>query len=342
MYTQTSTNSDFTITMEGDFNAYLSPTGVEEYVRTRCSMIVQAATAGVHKFIVDISGFTPMVFYTDSNGMLEISLRDVLQYMMSQGFTGAGMMVYYYDSIYSNTADDSLSLNGVVYMREGIGYRNLHAPRFKDVNNAATYGTDIIMPPNVIISPTISVSFGILIETNIEETDSDFQWNVTETDGQIELLPNVRSMSLGYQGPTIKTYHMQDAADCVDLLCVQWRSLTGVLRRHYFPIVSFIRGNGEELELETVYDGYKFDKDNFTAVRCRMTGLTQWGYYYYMDLLQSSEVNAMVLNDHLVQFVQMMASPMSRAYIEGQSSETPTGVGFFNFEFVCNLKQFGA
>lgn len=342
MYTQTSTNSDFTITMEGNYNAYLSPTGVEEYARTRCSMIIQAAATGVHKFVVEISGYKKLVFYTDSTGKLEISLRDVIQYMMAQGFTAAGMMVYYYASIYGTVADDSLSLNGVIYMRDGIGYANLHAPRFKDLNNAASYDPRIILPPNVIISPQLGYSYGILIETNIEEEDSDFSWDATETDGQIELLPNVRALVLTYQGASAKTYNMQDAADCVDLLCVQWRSLTGVLRRHYFPIVSFIRGNGDELELETIYDGYRFEKDNFTAVRCRLTGLTQWGYYYYMDLMQASEVNAMVLPNNMPLLVQMMSSPISRTYVEGQSMETPTGVGFFNFEFVCNLKQFGA
>ena len=114
----------------------------------------------------------------------------------------------------------------------------------------------------------------------------------------------------------------------------------GATRQHYFPITAFIKGNDKQVSILTSGDGYKVEKDTFEGLRCRLTGLTAYGYWYYMDLLQASDVHAIVKQTFSLWSTEM-ASEQTAAYVEENEMETPQGNGFFDFEFTIKLKHYG-
>ena len=113
---------------------------------------------------------------------------------------------------------------------------------------------------------------------------------------QIDVAPGADILRLvtGDNSDIVKEYPMAKPDYCVDLVCVRWTSLTGATRQHYFPIVAFVKGDGEQVLLVSPGDGYEVSKSNYQAVKCRLTGLTAYGYWYYMDMIQASDLHAVV------------------------------------------------
>lgn len=340
MITINSSNLTFSVHLDGD----QIHGGVEilQYLKSRCTMRFFPNSMTFQKVAVTMNGTDtggtlhtqgPLYYYTDTKGNLAIPLRDLLLWFKKQGVQAVNFEVdSFADVLDTQVADIATAVLGIV---EGISYNDVGAPKGKDVEDATAQRPDVIMPPNVIINP--SWSYGSQIESNYTLIDPTARWDYNPYNllhSEISVKGITRTLTLtDSNSDVIKTYTLADAPACSDLLMVQWTSLTGAVRIHYFPIVSFIRGNGDKIEVESLGDGYEVQKANYTAVRCRLTGLTRWGYYYYMDLLQASDPTACVIANGIVEDMQPV-------FIDGESAETPEGTGFFNFEFVANLKQY--
>ena len=340
MITINSSNLTFSVQLDGD----QIHGGVEilQYLKSRCTMRFFPNSMTFQKVAVTMNGTDtggtlhtqgPLYYYTDTKGNLAIPLRDLLLWFKKQGVQAVNFEVdSFADVLDTQVADIATAVLGIV---EGISYNDVGAPKGKDVEDATAQRPDVIMPPNVIINP--SWSYGSQIESNYTLIDPTARWDYNPYNllhSEISVKGITRTLTLtDSNSDVIKTYTLADAPACSDLLMVQWTSLTGAVRIHYFPIVSFIRGNGDKIEVESLGDGYEVQKANYTAVRCRLTGLTRWGYYYYMDLLQASDPTACVIANGIVEDMQTV-------FIDGERAETPEGTGFFNFEFVANLKQY--
>lgn len=340
MITINSSNLTFSVQLDGD----QIHGGVEilQYLKSRCTMRFFPNSLTFQKVAVTMNGTDmggtlhtqgPLYYYTDTKGNLAIPLRDMLLWFKKRGVDAVNFEVdSFNDVLDTQVADIATAVLGIV---EGISYNAVGAPNGKDVEDATAQRPDVIMPPNVIINP--SWSYGSQIESDYTLIDPTASWGYNPSNllhSEISVKGTTRTLTLtNSNSDVIKTYNLADAPTCADLLMVQWTSLTGAVRIHYFPIVSFIRGNGDKIEVESLGDGYEVQKANYTAVRCRITGLTRWGYYYYMDLLQASDPLACVIANGIVEDMQPV-------FIDGESAETPEGTGFFNFEFVANLKQY--
>ena len=104
--------------------------------------------------------------------------------------------------------------------------------------------------------------------------------------------------------------------------------------------MAFIKGSDKQVSLLSDGDGYLVDKNTYNGVRCRLDGLTQYGYWYYMDLLQASDVHA-VMQVSFVSITAQLASEQSAVFVEGTEAETPQGNGFHPFEFTLRLQHYG-
>ena len=340
MVTIQSTSSKFSVTFDGD----QIHGGVEilEYLKMRCTLkFVSSSRQEVIKVAIHMTGddsggntitTDDVFYYTDPTGVLTISMRDWYRWMKDKDVAWAYVTVTSYTTIDGSTVDDTAQ--PAVAFLEGISYYAVGAPKGKDVDDSDAMLSTVILPPNVIYNPTWCAD--IIIESNYKTLYPTAIWSGSVTGtlhNQVGVKGNTRTLTLSDGGDVIRTWDLKDLPTCQDVLTVQWTSLTGAVRMHHFPIVGFIRGNGDKVELDAVHDGYEVMKANFTAVRCRITGLTQWGYYYYMDLIQASDAKAFISSYPVPEDLQPV-------FIEGESAETPSGPGFFNFEFVANLKQF--
>ncbi len=302
-----------------------------------------------------LEGITPTVwYYSDPQGRLGLPLRNGVNFLLNRTNCAISILMREVDN--STTIDE---LHRFVNPLHGISYHDIFAPRSKDAPQLYwEHEHYVVLPPNVIINPlhfSGGAGQGVIVESNYAEIDTDSLWQTLmngaptiaaiggERNAEITIIAAADTLRLtaGKDGKQVKEWTMTRTDDCTNLVCVQWMSHTGALRRHYFPIVSFIKGNDKQVSLLSNGDGYLVDKNTFDAIRCRLDGLTAYGYWYYMDLLQASDVHA-VVQLSFVSLVDQLASEQSAAYVEKTEDETPQGNGFHSFEFTLKLRHYGS
>lgn len=293
-------------------------------------------------------------YYTDPNGVVVIEMHNEFNKAKEEGSLGLGMAVVVKEL--DGTLVDSVKFS--VTFNEGVGYFDNLAPNNKDWDYWPSKSHRVVLPPNVILSPeyfpnapAFLEEFGVWIECNYNTVDGDAEWQytnlgtpyaVTPVGNQIRtpVMADTLEVITGKSREERKVWKFDKPDPCQDLVVCRWTSLTGVVRQHFFPIVSYIKGNGEQVPLVSAGDGYEVSKSNFTAVRCRLTGLTPYGVWYYLDILQASDLHA-IIQPTISQFRTEIASPMTAAFIDSDGGETPQGSGFSNFEFTINMRQYG-
>lgn len=346
-----STHQLFTVTFQGDADGNY----VVAYTRGRSMLrLKREDTETVSVFAVDIQGGGFVYYYTAPTGAVEIPLHNVVaNYAGTQGF-GVTIRLYAMGNT-SQMLDDVIML---VKVADGISYNEAFAPRNKDFDGTLyAYSHACVLPPNVMINPSIAggvTGKGIIVESNYHAIDGDANWwlqasgvwvGVTplgQRQNQIKVAPgaDVLRIVTGKDSDIVKDYPLAKPDYCADLVCIRWTSLTGAVRQHYFPVVAFVNGNGEQVPLVSPGDGYEVSKSNYKAVKCRLTGLTSYGYWYYMDMIQASDLHAVVYPT-ASNFETEIASAQTAAWVDTDTMETPSGNGFFNFEFTVNMRQYG-
>lgn len=301
-----------------------------------------------------LDGITPTVwYYSDPQGRLNLPLRNGVNFFV--GRTNCAIAILMREVDDPTTIDE---LHRFVNPLHGISYNDMLAPRLKDAPQLYwEHEHYVILPPNVILNPlSFSGTYGqgVIVESNYANIDTDSHWATLangvqtiaaiggERNAEITVIAAADTLRLtaGKDGEQVKEWKMERADDCTNLVCVQWTSQTGALRRHYFPVVGFIKGSDKQVSLLSGGDGYLVDKNTFDAVRCRLDGLTRYGYWYYMDLLQASDVHA-VVQLSFVSLVDQLASEQSAVFVEDAESETPQTNGFHSFEFTLRLQHHG-
>lgn len=329
---------------------------VNAYERSSCVMRVKREDSNTMS-LVDVeedSESSRLRLYTDPDGVLVFDLHNVIANAKSRGIAPLLLTVALIDLQMQVIDVVKLSIN----IKEGVGYDEVFAPNNKDWGYWRTRGHNVILPPNVIIAPeyfpnapTFANEFGVFVESNYHAIDGEAAWSYTNVGETSALTPVGNQLQLpveadtlevvtGKEGSVTKTWRFDKPDPCQDLVVCRWTSLTGVVRQHFFPIVSYIKGNGEQVPLVSAGDGYEVSKSNFTAVRCRLTGLTPYGVWYYLDILQASDLHAIIMPT-IAQFRTEIASPMTAAFIDSDGGEAPQGIGFSNFEFTINMRQYG-
>lgn len=350
MITYTSTNNKFTVTLQGEPVAgYVNVANVYTASRTMLR-IKREDVQQVSVVNMSYSGAwgseLPVNYYTDPDGVLEIPLRNIINAHPTEILTAITMMET------DGTTVDALSIT--LDVLQGLSYLDINAPRSKDADIFfATYGS-YVMPPNVIINPDLLSGLtapGVIVESNFHDYDANLVWaqyvagvgaTITPTgarENQLPVAAGADTLQVS-DGSRVKRYKLDKPDYCANLVCIRWISQTGATRQHYFPITAFIKGSDKEVSILTSGDGYKVDKNTFEGLRCRLTGLTSYGYWYYMDIIQASDVHAIVKQTFSLWSTEI-ASEQTAAYVEANEMETPQGNGFFDFEFTLKLRHYG-
>lgn len=291
-----------------------------------------------------VSGIS-ILYYSDPSGVLELPLKN----FVNANLANAAMSIFVnmWDDDLENILD-TVSKDFTVF--EGVDEREANIP-IKDAGDVFGILPPCIMPPNVIVNPTTlrgSSAPGTILEASIQNTGVGYVWTqyaagvgttITPTGGrsnQIAIANTADTLTLA-NGAKSQSWRLEKADRCTDLVCVRWKSLTGAWRQHYFPVMSYNVGTDKSVSLVSVGDGYEVLKNRNNGVTCRLTGLTPYGYWYYMDLLRSSEVYA-VLQSSTLPWVPIA---QEAAYVETSAgSVMPNGSGFLSFEFTLRLKHY--
>lgn len=345
MITYTSTNNKFTATLQGEPVAgYVNVANVYSSSRTMLR-IKREDIQQVSVVNISYSGAwgseLPVNYYTDPDGVLEIPLRNIVNAHPTEILTAITLLET------DGTTVDALSIT--LDVLQGLSYLDINAPRSKDAGQfLAAYGS-VVMPPNVILNPnTLSglTAPGIIVESNIAYDWTQYASGVGTVvtpsgarSNQLVVAAGADTLTVSHDGKS-KSYKLDKPDYCANLVCIRWTSQTGATRQHFFPITAFIKGSDKQVSLMSAGDGYKVEKNTFEGLRCRLTGLTSYGYWYYMDLIQSSDVHAIVKQTFSLWSTEI-ASEQTAAYVEANEMETPQGNGFFDFEFTLKLRHYG-
>ena len=346
MISAPSTNSKFTITFQGDsgsgghWNGYMASRSMLRLHREDIQQL------SFYDIIVSPDPGTTVRYYSDPNGDLEIPLRNLIHLNKSYGFID--LSVYLYET--DGTLVDNWE-NKVVDTFEGISYFDLWSPRDKDgVFSVTTLLQNVIMPPNVIINPSGVYGHGIIVESNFKTIDSTGVWasvasgvptTITPSGARYNQLvvPNTADTLRLTKGTDVKEWKLDKPEQCAEFVVCRWTSQTGAVRQHYFPIASYINKVDKSVSLVSPGNGFKVRKEWSKGCRCRITGLTDYGFWYYMDILRASDLHAIILKTGSL-FSTEIASEETAAYCESTEMEMPQGNNFYNFEFTLKLRHY--
>lgn len=95
-------------------------------------------------------------------------------------------------------------------------------------------------------------------------------------------------------GSVSEDFRPELADTCKPLALVEWQSFTGATRRHVFYIVKQTNETDETISLENVQNEYtelKGETDGFTL---RLEDLTRYDFWYYSDMIISSNVRVSI------------------------------------------------
>ena len=349
MLTFNSSNSKFTIQLAGD--TAVSPYAGAMFARSKTMLRLQRLDVETMSiFAVFVTGSGETMYYSDTDGVLEVPLRDDIASAIKNGLPGVIVRVRLYDL--TTTLLDDWTDNFAVY--DGISYADALAPTEKNVSEwASALRKSVILPPNVMLNPAKGV--GIIAESNFgtSGTLNDRVWSevgggVSSTitpigarNSGIPILPSSDELVIAEQvgfPPLTHKWRLDKPDDCADLVLCRWTSLTGTVRQHYLPIVSYVNGTDKSVSLVTVGDGYDVRRNAYKSIRCRLTGLTAYGVWYYSDILQANDLHAIVnLTGNLE---DEMASVQTCAFADADGMETPEGNGFFSFEIEIKMRHY--
>lgn len=357
MITLNSNSSKFSISLQAD--AYNVGEAMAFSLSRTMLRVVRVLTPLQLSVVRIYSGTTGMDVnmhvYTDTDGVLEIPLKNFVNKALGLGLSSFQLQIDMRE-VNSHAYFDSLVLT--VHVCHGVSYYDALAPRNKDAEQLYWSGEHyVILPPNIIINPLHfagAVGQGVIVESNYASIDTDTVWEPTvggvfqtaivpsgERSNQLPLTYATESLRItaGKNHDQIKVWPMTRADECTNLVVCRWTSQTGAVRQHYFPVVSFIEGNDKEVSVISAGDGYDVRKANYNGIKCRLSGLTAYGYWYYMDILRASDLHAIV-QPTFSSFADEIANPVTSAYCELGNAETPQGNGFYNFEFTIRLRHY--
>ena len=352
MVTYQSQNGLFTFTIQGDA---AGANAASVYSRSKTMLRVrrydQVELSLVFLSVAWTGTTLSFTYYTNPEGILEIPLRNLINKCMADGYTSLAIGIQVYELDHTLVDQGGVTL----YAYDGISYYDTCPPRNKDAQQfLAAYSPRFVMPPNVILNPATingATSPGIVVESNFQTNDpKNIVWTeiasgvsatITPTgarDNQLVVHNGSDTLQVT-DGTNTKQWPLAKADYCTDLVCIRWRSMTGAMRQHFFPIVSFVKGADKQVSIVSAGDGYHVEKNAYNSVKCRLTGLTPYGYWYYMDLLQSSDVHA-VITPWSGLWSTEIESEQTRVFIEGDELASPNGNGFFTFEFTMKWRHY--
>ena len=353
MFTKTSSNSAFRLEMQG--RATGTPNTYRVFTASECAIgLTRLDQEKLSLYWIMYEGNVGGVLTTlgrsatytsDPSGCLSIPLRRPLRDYAKRTDDGKVRLTVYLNET-SGTAVDSVDF--IAAPVPGIDNYELPMPYGKDAKDLGVSPRSFILPPNVIIAPPVGVK--VIVESDAADYNNcswkDINGNaiITPTGprgNELEYTGTNQAMGIRLEQLTRSMTYNFTPIGCDNAVLVRWTSLTGATRQHLFPVLSQTRSS-EDLGLLTPGDGIRTERNTVIGVRCRLSGLTAYGYWYYMDLLTANDVHAVPLNiEYNAPDVNaLIESDLSAATVKGGSAEVPVGGSFHNFDFTINLRHY--
>lgn len=289
------------------------------WVQERNILTLSNFSTGTTHILLTVSGHSELSakYVVPSSGTLQIDLSDLVRVYTSGSFTvteqgGSG----------SWTATLPWTTKGLIDPAKTL------IPSTEITSAGAT-----IAPPSFMLYG----GFGDIISEAY--LDDYTLWTVTGAASFISGSNGRRIQSIGdfaiTKGNASRRSYVDNMAGfhhaCIDVALVEWVSLTGIVRRHYFEVVKQTVEATDIVGLQTIdnqYDERKGRRDGFTL---RIGNLSRYDFWYYADILTSSKVK-----------VSFNGTDWRQVQVTSKNAEIPNNdEGAFNvLEIALNYKQY--
>lgn len=235
----------------------------------------------------------------------------------------------------------------------GISYNDLLSPRQKEINDmyqGLMHNT--VVPPNVMIFPSLGLgSLDLIFESSygdisLHGSSPIGTWTANNYGGtttaltpsgtrsnEIHVGQKAESVTFDDGDDVTRTWPIDRADDCTDLVVLRWTSLTGATRQHAFPFFAIENNVEERVGLVTVGDGFKVAKNVSNGFVIRLTGLTAYSVWYYNDMMNANDLHATIDGTGIT-------TEQTLAMVDGSTAVMPQGNGFFTFEAKIKYRHY--
>lgn len=352
MITYLSDAHKFKVSLQGDKD--VSPgTNLYLYGRSRTVLKIERQDQQiltVFSIRCQASPGTWVSYYSDPQGVLEIPLRNFVNLNMSAGSLYLSVNMYEVGS--STLVDYSSYVH--LHVLPGISYYDITPPNYDVMQNLQKA---YVLPPNVMLCPKMLNGWaydGITVESNFGQWGGSIAMGLTweqivggvsatitpagTRSNQLDLAAGSDTLRVT-DGVDDWDWQMAEVDGCQAVVCCRWTSLTGAVRQHVFPVVAYANGTDKAVSMVSAGDGYDVRKNATKAIRCRLTGLTPYGLWYYSDIIQANDLHT-VFQVTQAGFSEDIASTETAAYVEANEVEAADGNSFVNFEFTIKLRHY--
>lgn len=116
---------------------------------------------------------------------------------------------------------------------------------------------------------------------------------------------------------------------------VEWQSRSGVTKRHTWEVRNIKDTTYNAVELQTRFNGYRENKGYEEAIVLHLDGLTRYDYWYYSDIITSSDVRV-AINEVDADFGED-----TRVQVLTKSAEQPNANGLYELNIEIKYKRYG-
>lgn len=245
-------------------------------------------------YVKIVCNTAPMVGLTakyvkPSAGELQVDLSDLVRIIAAGNVT-----------VTEHSADDTQIGSAITktWTRSGnIGFANIIAPPNEI---GAEFGLKVFPPSMMLKSATnAQITFEI-------SNERSYQFST----GRVKELPSesvqnfARSVTIDSDTDAVEFWHLadqnygtivlKDLEECKQYATVEWVSFSGATRRHTFEVINCKTETDGTISLQQVYNHYKELKGRMDGFVLRLEDLDRYDYWYYADLITSSQVRVIV------------------------------------------------
>lgn len=237
----------------------------------------------------------------DSNGTYKIDITDIVRVFGN----GAVVTVTYYNGD-TQLQQETYTLNvaGNIDPEKQVIPYNKAIAELCDLYDDETRG--VILPPSYILETFTGTSmFETFDPQLLGEESTEFHTESTETAGQ---RPYTNPIAYGLRpGEELRIFNSDDVVlwstrvrgrECNKRYAfVQWIGRTGIMKRATWEVVNVTDEQDDAQEMMTLQNEYDVRMGLVQKMTLRLENLNAYDYWYYSDVLTSSDVRVMLDTD---------------------------------------------
>ena len=285
-----------------------------------------------------------VLYYTDPAGHVDIDLTDIVKAYKQEQFEL---------DIIAGDGERTESVTIQLVLKDGLSYENQLLPQSPMAAGMELADYYVIPPTKIYTYPQNAVRAASAVGLTVEVASRhhrSYEYEITYSDGTtsqgstgVGELPltgsgsnRVTALRISFGGADWGMWQLCEVPQCARYCIVKWKSRNGNFRKAIWIVKSNTIATGDEVKLQSTYNGYKSLKGETVTLQLAIDDLCAYDYAYYMDVVTSSEVYVlanMADGDELGRQYTRATVATKQYIVQGDGQR-------YSAEITINLKQY--